>query len=290
MFDGLKHLLTEPPPDYAFELSESGIAWARPGAPGTPAFEKLDPEVLSISPLRDNVLKPDALRERVARIVGASASRKRRRAVLVLPDFCARVAVLDFDTFPKDEAEQMSLVRFRMKRSVPFDFESAMIRYYAQTDPATHRIELIVVAASLDIVARYEAPFRAAGLHAGHVTTSTLAALELDGRAGVSLLAKLSGRVLSAAVLKNGILRMLRTVELHQVDHDEMLAVLFPTTAYVEDELQTRPERLLTCGVDSRLAGHVAEELGVTCEPLKSRWGTPAEYNAGLLGYLESVK
>ncbi|HET8547768.1 MAG TPA: hypothetical protein VFL57_07190 [Bryobacteraceae bacterium] len=290
MFAGLKHLLTEPPPDYAFELSESGIAWARPGAPAQPSFEKLEPEVLSVSPLRDNVLKPELLRDRISRIAGPNGSRKRRRAVMILPDFCARVAVLDFDTFPKEENEQMSLVRFRMKRSVPFDFESAMIRYHAQTDPATNRIELIVVAAALDIIARYEAPFRAAGLHAGHVTTSTLAALELDGRTGVSLLAKLSGRVLTAAVLKNGVLRMLRTVELHAISHEEIMAVLFPTAAYVEDELETRPERLLVCGIETRLAGHVAEELGVACEPLKSRWGAPAEYNAGLLGYLESVR
>jgi type IV pilus assembly protein PilM len=289
MPDRLRHLLTEPPPDYVFELSESGIAWAKPGA-GQPQLEVLEPEVLSVSPLRDNVLKPDVLRASVAKIVGANGTRKRRRAVLILPDFCARVAVLDFDTFPKDETEQMSLVRFRMKKSVPFDFESAAIRYHAQTDPKTGRIELVVVVASMEILARYEAPFRASGLHAGHVTTSTLAALELDGRTGVSLLAKLSGRVLSTAVLNNGILRMLRTVELHELSHAEMMAVLFPTSAYVEDELQTRPERLLACGIDMRLAGHLAEDLAVACEPLKSRWGAPAEYNAGLLGYLESVQ
>ena len=289
MLHGFKHLLTERPPEYVFELSEAGIAWARPGT-GQPSFEALEPEVLSVSPLRDNVLKPDVLRERVARIVGADGSRKRRRAVLILPDFCARVAVLDFDTFPKDENEQISLVRFRMKKSVPFDFESALIRYHAQTDPATNRIELVVVVVALEILARYEAPFRAAGLHAGLVTTSTLAALQLDGRSGVSLLAKLSGRVLSAAVLSNGILRMLRTVELHELSEAEMDAVLFPTAAYVEDELDTRPERLLACGMDARLAGAVAEELGVAFEPLKSRWGNPGEHNAGLFGYLESLR
>jgi type IV pilus assembly protein PilM len=289
MLDGLKHLLTEPPPDYAFELSETGIAWARPGT-GQPSFEALEPDVLSVSPLRDNVLKPEILRDRISRIVGAGSTRKRRRAVLILPDFCARVAVLDFDTFPKDEAEQMSLVRFRMKKSVPFDFESALIRYHAQTDSATNRVELIVVVVSLEILARYEAPFRTIGLHAGQVTTSTLAALQLDGHTGVSLLAKVSGRVLSAAVLKNGVLWMLRTVELHELTPAEIVAVLFPTAAYVEDELETRPERLLACGMDPRLAGDVAQELGVPYEPLKSRWGNPAEHNAGLLGYLESVR
>jgi hypothetical protein len=42
--------------------------------------------------------------------------------------------------------------------------------------------------------------------------------------------------------------------------------------------------------MDMDLARELAAELDVTAEQLKSRWGTPAEYNAGLLGYLESVK
>ena len=40
--------------------------------------------------------------------------KKRREAALILPDYCARVAVLDFDSFPADPKEQLSLVRFRL--------------------------------------------------------------------------------------------------------------------------------------------------------------------------------
>jgi hypothetical protein len=35
------------------------------------------------------------------------------RAAVILPDYCARVAVLDFDAFPDDPEEQQALVRFR---------------------------------------------------------------------------------------------------------------------------------------------------------------------------------
>jgi len=151
----LKHFLSDPLPDFAFEVSDAGLAWAKPGG-GVPAFAPLEEGVLSASPLRDNVLKADVLTAAVERIVGASANRKRRRVVLVLPDFCARVAVLDFDAFPSDAAEQLSLVRFRMKKSVPFDVEDSAISYYAQQGP-DKRVSVVVVVAGLEIVARYEA-------------------------------------------------------------------------------------------------------------------------------------
>ena len=44
-----------------------------------------------------------------------SPKRKRRDVALILPDYCTRIAVLDFDNFPSDPKEQVSLVRFRLK-------------------------------------------------------------------------------------------------------------------------------------------------------------------------------
>jgi len=74
---------------------------------------------------------------------------------------------------------------------------------------------------------------------------------------------------------------------------DEVLSILFPTFAYVEDETGRRPEVLLLCGFGGsgeafRLRAQT--ELGVEVEPLRSRFGTPSRENAGLLGYLESVE
>src|SRR5687768_14155114 len=92
--------LTDPVPEYAFEVSEAGIAWARPSSP-TPLFEPLEPGTITVSPLADNVHKADALADRVRKITGG-ASMKRRGAVVILPDYSARVAVLEFDSFPSD--------------------------------------------------------------------------------------------------------------------------------------------------------------------------------------------
>jgi type IV pilus assembly protein PilM len=251
-----------------------------------PAFEPLDAGVITPSPMTDNVLKADALADAVRRLTGASTGRKRGRAVLILPDFCARVAVLEFDTFPTDPKEQQSLVRFRMKRSVPFDVESAVVSYYPQTTKGKGT-EVVVVAAALEIVSRYEAPFRAAGLHPGIVTTSGIAMLDLERRPDISLIARMNGRVLTVVVQQSGVVKLVRTVELTETTHEEIMAVLFPTLAFVEDQYQSKPARVLFCGM-----GEVDgwdDDLGTPVEILRSRFGTPNQFDAGLHGYLQSM-
>src|SRR6185369_11141652 len=147
------NLLKESAPEFVFELSGAGIAFLRPGPSVQPAFEPLDDDVISVSPLRDNVLRPEALSAKVSALVAAGGNRKRRKAVLILPDYCARIAVLEFDAFPAEPSEQLALVRFRLKKSVPFDVESAVVSYHAQ--PVTgkngaKRFEVVVVAAALE--------------------------------------------------------------------------------------------------------------------------------------------
>jgi type IV pilus assembly protein PilM len=290
----LASLLKDPPPEFVFELSDAGIAYSGAGSSGQPGFEPLENEVISISPLRDNVLRPEVLGAKVKSLVGGNGNRKRRKAVLVLPDFCARISVLEFDAFPAETEQQLALVRFRLKKSVPFDVESAAISYYPQEVSGTKggkHFEVVVVAAALEIVARYEAPFRAAGLQTGVVTTSILATLEMEKSKGITLVAKLSGRVLTVAVLKGGMLKLVRCVELADLNTEEIMAVLFPTVAFVEDELAARPDRVLLCGfgpIGEQYGTQWSTELGVPFEQLRSRFGTPGPYNAGLLGYLES--
>ena len=53
----------------------------------------------------------------------------------------------------------------------------------------------------------------------------------------------------------------MRTVELADTTHDELLAVLFPTMAFIEDQYQAKPERVLFCGM-GEVDGWEAE-LGV---------------------------
>lgn len=287
----LKGLLQDPPPAMAFEISEAGIAAARIGARAELEFEPLKPGVLTVSPLKENVVDADEFSRAVRTVSGAQAGRKRKDVALILPDFSARIAVLDFDSFPGDAKEQASLIRFRLKRSVPFDVESSVLSYVQQT--AGHKkIDVVAVMVPLEIVSRYEAPFRAAGMAPGLVTTSSIAALELAPESGISVIAKMTGHVLTVLVREKSALRLVRCLELPSADLSDIAAVLVPTLVYVEDNLGGRAEKLLLCGFGAQTgeADHrFREELGLEVEPLRSPLGTPGEANAGLLGYLRSI-
>jgi type IV pilus assembly protein PilM len=275
----------------AFEISEAGIAAARITSRAELDFQAFRPGTVSVSPLKENVTDPDGFVMAVRTLSATQAARKRKDAALILPDYSARIAVLDFDQFPSDAKEQGSLVRFRVKRSVPFDVDSAALSYFAQAGEKGH-VDVVVVLAPLEIVSRYEAPFRTAGMNPGLVTMSSLAALELAPDHGLSVFAKLTGRVLTVLVRNKHILKMARCLEMPSNELEDVADVLIPTFVFIEDNLGRRAENLILCGFGSRTeeaTQRFAEELAVQVEPLRSPLGTPGENNAGLLGYLRSI-
>lgn len=293
LFRQFAQLVQDPPPEYIFELSESGIAWARRGGALQVGFQALEPGVLDVSPMKDNVLRPDVLAGVVKGLANGNGMRKRRRAAIILPDFCGRVTVMDFDQFPSSAEEQAALVRFRVKKGATFEVDSSVLGFHAQQRPGEKRFDVVVAVVSLEILARYEAPFRAANFHPGMVTTATLASLELLPGDGVALLARLSGHTLSVAVRSGNSLRVVRTVEMSEVSVREVMSILFPTFAFVEDDLGKAPDKVFLCGlgdIAENLRQHCESELGVRAEPLRSRFGTPGPGNAGLLGYLETIE
>jgi len=284
----ITHLVKDPPPEHIFELSEAGIAYSLHGKTGFQAFE---PGVLAVSPLADNLLQPKAVTSALARIAPPNGN-KRRPATLILPDYAARVSLLDFDSFPSSPEEQLPLVRFRVKKTIPFDIDSAAVSYWAQpasTKAGVKKVEVVAVTVAMEILARYEAVFRAANLHPGEVTTSGLAALNLYNEGGVVVIAKLTGNVLTVMAVDDGQLKLFRCLTIADAsigenDNDEILAVLNPTFAYIEDELGQKPDKLVLCGFAKPLEG-----LNIEMEPLRSHLGSANAYNAGLLGYLEGA-
>lgn len=289
------NLLQDPPPTHAFELSEEGLAFAPVSEPALAEFSHFEPGVLLVSPLHDNIQQPQVLLDHIQALAPANGHRK-RRAALILPDYCARVAVLDFDTFPSDLEEQQALVRFRLKKSVPFEVDTAVVSYVQQPRPADAKtgakVEVLAAVMSSDIVVQYEAPFRAADFHPGLVTTSSLAALNLLAPDGITLLVKLSARVLSVLVLQENAVNLARCIEMEGGRLEDIESVLHPTIAYVEDELKGRPKQIWLAGFGQemeQLAPRWEKEWGVAVEGIRSRFGLAAKGNTGLLGYLESL-
>jgi len=291
LLHSISSLLKDPPPSLAFEVSESGVAMARIASRIEVEFEPFAGGVISVSPLRDNILNPDQFLAAVRAIIPSNGSRKRRDAALILPDYCTRMSVLDFDSFPSDSKEQASLVRFRIKKSVPFDVELAALSYWPQSAAGKEkRVDVVVAVAPLEIVARYEAPFRAAGLNPGLVITSSLAALSMVRETALTVIAKLSGKTLSILVVQAGALKLVRCLELSSRSVDEIASDVYPTFVYIEDNLGARAEKLMLCGFGEEARSQFQHELGIPVETLRSPFGAPTENQAGLLGFVQSVR
>jgi hypothetical protein len=88
-------------------------------------------------------------------------------------------------------------------------------------------------------------------------------------------------------VLNSGVVKLVRTVELPEITHEEVMGVLFPTLAFIEDHFGVRPARIVLCGMGEGTG--LEEELGAPVEMLRSRFGTPNGFNAGLHGYLQGL-
>ncbi|HTC35089.1 MAG TPA: hypothetical protein VK724_17060 [Bryobacteraceae bacterium] len=291
--NSLANLLKDPPPTHAFELSEEGISFAPVSGSALVEFARFEPGVVLVSPIHENIQQPHVLLDHIGKLAPANGHRK-RRAALILPDYCARIAVLDFDTFPSDPEEQQALVRFRLKKSVPFEVDTAMVSYVEQPRSAATgpKVEILAAVMSSEIVQQYEAPFRTAGFQPGLVTTSSIAALNLLESDGITLLVKLSGRILTVLVLSGSAVKLARCVEMDEAGVSDIESVLHPTIAYIEDELKSRPQMVWLAGFGAEadeFAPRWESEWGVAVQPIRSRLGAPNRNNSGLLGYLESV-
>ena len=276
--DKINGLMADPPPEFGFEVSEAGRAWSSAKGKGFTAFE---PNTIRVSPSEENILRPDSMARAVREVTGEPSGRKRRTAAVILPDYAGRTTVLDFDSFPAKAEEQETLVKFRLRKAVPFDIDSASVSYFAQPRPGSKKVDVIASSMSLETLARYEAPFRAAGLHVGFVTTSLMATLNAVPDNGCRVVVKLNGTVLALAVTDAGALRLLRTIELPEASPDAIAEHLIPTLTYVEDEWGKKPVSVYAVGFDPQWL-----LPDVTGEVLPSAYGAAQAYNAGLLGWL----
>ena len=108
------------------------------------------------------------------RALGGVAGRS-KDVIAIVPDAAVRVVLVEFDTLPSDTEEALGVVRFRLKKSLPFDVDKAKVSYHAQKFSGGVRVVAAVALAS--VVEDYEAAFRDAGYNPGVVLPSMLAAL-----------------------------------------------------------------------------------------------------------------
>ena len=279
----MQRWLSDPPPDQFFEIAEYSLAWASPRDPAQHQHETLAERGLMASPSTPNVLKPQLYRD-------ALPTGKRGTAALAIPDYATRMAILDFEQFPGNETEAMALLRFRLRKSVPFHIEEAQVSYAVQlTEP--QRTEVLAVAIARPILEEYERMLVEAGYRVGLVMPSTIAAIPLckSEQKGITLFAKSTGSTLAMLLLEGGRVRLVRSLDLTS-DEDGPKPALQQTLAFAEDQLGQPVLRIVLAGFGEEtndLGQRIERDFGIHCEPLRSRFGVASRENAGVLGMLE---
>ena len=215
-----------------------------PGGPagGDPQYAFVElPEGAVIPGIEEPNLRTPEI---VAKAIGAALeqlSLHSRSVTVILPDTSVRVFMLDFDSLPAKPAEANPVLRFRLRKMVPFDVEHAGVSYQVLTE---NRDECKVLAAVVPgpILAEYEsrgAPRQA--LEPGAVLPSSLAALEIADPMEAVLTANLSRCALTTTIANGQDLLLYRTIELPAdsgLRVAEIQRGIAVAAAYFEDKLQ----------------------------------------------------
>lgn len=280
-----------PHPLTACEIAGGYIAAARWNRAGVAieslAVEPLSPGAIKPSAVESNVSNPAEVRS-VLEKVFARVQAKTRDVALFLPDPVIRVFVLHFDVFPRAVNEALPLLRWRVKKSVPFEADETVISFMRQA-PREDGVDVVTAIARLRVVREYEQLLESLGVSPGLVMSSTLAALPLLNDRKPALLARVAGKAMTAAIVRDGLLCGYRCVDLPAdetvITPQALLDEIYPLTAYYQDswhegismvglaglagrieEFREPLERELHCPVGGLLSaaaseGHVSSEL-----------------------------
>ncbi len=251
-FDAVPH------PMIACEIAIDYVAAARWGRSGMVlegyAVEALPPGSILPTAAESNLIQPDAVRAAVGRVFSRLQA-KDEEVALLLPDAVIRVFVLHFDVFPRKSEEAVPMLRWRLKKSVPFEAEETLISYMRQA-PRGDGVDIVTGLARLRIVREYESLLESMGMSPGVVMSSTLAALPLlaDGRP--ALLARVAGSTLTTAIVREGVLCGYRCITLPadamHLTPQALLDEIYPLSAYYQDSWSEGIAQVRLAGLGDR--------------------------------------
>jgi type IV pilus assembly protein PilM len=146
--------------------------------------------------------------------VAGSGRERLRDVTVVVPDSAVRVLFVDFDQLPSKAAEALPVVRFRLKKLLPFDADEAMVSYQVMSTEKDS-VKLLAVAMPKAVLEEYESVVLAAGYLPGAVLPSTLAALAgLDEAEAPVLVVNAGLGTVTTAIVQAGMLLLHRSVDM----------------------------------------------------------------------------
>jgi len=247
-----------PHPPLAFEISQDRVAAARFTRSGVTegyAVEELPKGAIVPSAIEANLANLAAVNgavRNICRTLGA----ENEDAALLLPDPVIRVFVQHFDEFPRTAQEAIPMLRWKLKKSVPFEMEETLLSYMKQK-PKDEGVDVVTAIARLRIIKEYESLLEDVSLRPGVVMSSSLAAISLLDDQKPALLARVSGTSLTTAIVREGVLAGYRCTELPAHAEDltpqMLLEEVYPVAAYYQDTWREGIESVRVAGLGGRL-------------------------------------
>jgi type IV pilus assembly protein PilM len=247
-----------PHPALAIEIAPERVAGVRYGRGGTHVaydIEALPKGALVPSAIESNMANAAAVKAAVSKVCQTLGA-KEEEAALLVPDPVIRVFVQHFDEFPRSTEEAIPMLRWKLKKSVPFEVEETLLSYMRQA-PRADGVDVVTAIARLRIIKEYEGTLEEATLRPGVVLSTTLAAVSLLEDQRPTLLARVAGTSLTTAIVREGVLAGYRCTEL-PVHTDELtphllLEEIYPLAAYYQDTWQEGIQAVRVAGLGNRL-------------------------------------
>jgi len=199
--------------------------------------------------VESNLRQRTAVRDGIESALGGVAGRN-HDVIAIVPDATVRVMLVEFDTLPSDHEEALGVVRFRLKKSLPFDVDKAKVSYHAQK--IDDEVRVVAAVALGSVIEDYEAAFHEAGFNPGVVLPSTLAALGAADGKRPTMVIKVDAHTTSIAILNQDQLQLFRTLENGRgitISGEQLAEEVYPSIVFFQDTYHLNIEQIYIAGL-----------------------------------------
>lgn len=205
------------------ELYQDGarmvLVSGKPAAPDLESFYDVSfpSDTLKISLREENVLNRTAfvakIREAYLRLLAGTS-----RVAVSLPETAGRVILLDLETRFKTKDEGADIIRWKLKKNLPFEINEMQLDYQVAQERGTGEVSTLVTLISRQVVTQYEDLLLEAGLQPNRIDFTTFSIYRfftsrLENIENATLIIWHAG-ILTVMLFQNGVLDFYRSKEL----------------------------------------------------------------------------
>lgn len=244
-------------PGVACEINRRTIAMVRLDSRNPALVDRF-----AVTSLPEGLVSPSLIRPNIADLPDfvsalkstfAKAEIKTARISVALPDASGKVSLHPLDTLPANENEKQQLLRWKLKKTVPFSIDEAHVTSLDHKLPNGKHL-VLTVCIHKEVLGQYEEAFQKLGIHAGYICLSSFAAFELLsklepdlGQRSVLLL-RVRPSGVTSLIAQEGRVVLFRQAGVEEEGTDtapaglpDLFDEIHPCVTYYQDKLSSRP-------------------------------------------------